>query len=295
MNCRSRGLRASGHGVFSQTMTKAISTVGLILTLAALVGCTTVPETGRRQLIITSADQEAQMGLAAFAQIKQEEPVSTNAMANDRVERVGRRIAASVGRALPNAQWEFVVFESNELNAFALPGGKVGVYTGLLALTESDDELAAVMGHEIAHVSSRHSGERFSQQMVATGVAAGTEVFMEAKDVDPKQRQLARAALGAATSVGVMLPFSRLHESEADAIGLRFAAGAGYDPRAAVTFWQRMQKANADRPKPWEFLSTHPSDATRIANLRRLAPQYLELYRTEKDRLDKADEVIGAP
>jgi len=265
----------------------------LVVWLTILVGCTTLPETGRRQMIFTSPAQEAQMGVAAFSQIKQEETISQNVMANDRVTRVGQRIAASVGRELPNAQWEFVVFESDELNAFALPGDKVGVYTGLLALTESDDELAAVMGHEVAHVTSRHSGERYSQQVAAAGIAVSSDMLMEANEVDPQKRAIAQAALGAATTVGVMLPFSRLHESEADAVGLRFAAGAGYDPRAAIRFWQRMQEANANRAKPWEFLSTHPSDETRIANLKRLAPQYEELYERTKARIDQGEPIIG--
>ncbi|WP_221028763.1 M48 family metallopeptidase [Actomonas aquatica] len=260
-----------------------------------LTGCTTVPETGRRQVLLVSADQEAQMGLEAFTQIKQEENVSHNAMLNDRVERVGRRIAASVGRDLPNAKWEFVVFESEELNAFALPGGKVGVYTGLLYLAETDDELAAVMGHEIAHVTSRHSGERMSHQMIAVGATALSEVAMEAKDVDSDKRNIVRAALGVGTSVGVMLPFSRLHESEADAVGLRFAAGAGYDPRAAVTFWQRMMKANEGRARPPEWLSTHPSNETRIRKLSELAPQYLPLYEEAKKRIEAAESGEAPP
>ncbi len=274
--------------------------------LLLLSGCSTVPETGRRQLLLTSADQEAQMGLAAFAQIKEEETVSQNPMLNDRVARVGKRIAASVGRSLPNAKWEFVVFESEELNAFALPGGKVGVYTGILKLAETDDQLAAVMGHEIAHVTSRHSGERMSQQMMAAGATVLSEVTMEAKDVDPEKRNMVRAALGVGTALGVMLPYSRLHESEADAVGLKFAAGAGYDPRAAISFWQRMQTANEGKARPPEWLSTHPSNETRIKNLRELAPRYVPLYEQAKKKYDDAamgegeiaplaEREIGAP
>ncbi len=248
------------------------------------------------------------MGLAAFAQIKKEENISESPVANDRVKRIGQRIAESVGRSLPNAQWEFVVFESDELNAFALPGGKVGVYTGLIKLAESDDELAAVMGHEIAHVSSRHSGERVTHQMIASGITVGSELVMESQDVDDGTRNLARAALGGVTTAGFLLPYSRLHESEADAIGLKFAAGAGYDPRAAITFWQRMQKANEGKASPPEWLSTHPSNATRIRTLSELAPQYLPLYEqakakyeggeigsTEATEGDLADREIGAP
>lgn len=274
----------------------------LLLACAGLAwsGCTTVSETGRSQLILVSAEQEKAMGLSAFSQIKEEEPISTNKMAIDQVNRVGRRIAASVGRELPQAEWEFVVFESEELNAFALPGGKVGVYTGLLNLVESDDELAAVIGHEIAHVTSRHSGERMSQQMLAGVAAIGTEIYMESEDMDSSDRMLTRTALGAATTLGVMLPFSRLHETEADVIGLRFAAGAGYDPRAAATFWEKMKAASEGQGRPPEFMSTHPSPDNRIARLNELAPSLIPLYEQAKAKFDEmemqpiVDREIGA-
>lgn len=229
------------------------------------------------------------MGLTAFQQIKEEEKVSTNVMAIDRVERIGRRIAASVGRSLPNAKWEFVVFDSDQLNAFALPGGKVGVYTGLLNLAETDDELASVMGHEIAHVTSRHSGERVSHQMAAGALAAGSEIAMESKDADPKTRAMIRTALGVGTSVFGILPFSRLHESEADVIGLKFAAGAGYDPRAAAIFWEKMQAASEGGGRPPEFLSTHPSPENRIAKLKALAPELMPVYRKAKAKFEKME------
>src|SRR4051812_35406662 len=135
----------------------------IVLALGLLSGCTTVQETGRSQLMLVSPAQEAQMGLAAFAQVKKEEKVSTDPKVNARIQAIGKRIAASVGREIPNAQWEFVVFDSDTVNAFALPGGKVGVYTGLIKLASSDDEIAIVMGHEIAHVTSRHGAERTSQ------------------------------------------------------------------------------------------------------------------------------------
>lgn len=244
------------------------------------------------------------MGLTAFTQIKETEKISTDPVANDRVKRVGQRIAESVGRALPNAQWEFVVFDSEQVNAFALPGGKVGVYTGLLQLAETDDELAAVMGHEIAHVSSRHSGERYSQQLIAAGLNVVADQGMQMAEVDAQKRQLAMTAFAGGTQLG-LLKFSRIHESEADSIGLRFAAGAGYDPTAAIHFWERMQKANEGQARPPEFFSTHPSDATRIANLKQLAPQYRELYRQAKAKYDAielngplgsgADRAIGGP
>lgn len=261
--------------------------LAVLLAAALFAGCTIVPETGRRQLMLVSSSDEAGMGLEAFAQIKKDEKLSQDAESNARVQRVGRRIAQSVGRELPNAQWEFVLFESDQLNAFALPGGKVGVYTGLLKLAESDDELATVMGHEIAHVSSRHGAERTSQNIAVTGVGLLAGIGMEANDVDPAKRNAILAAYGVGTAVGLMLPYSRLHESEADAIGLRFAAGAGYDPRAAATFWRRMMAANQGQTRPPEFLSTHPAEETRIKNLEALAPQYLPLYENARARADE--------
>ncbi len=249
--------------------------------ILGLAGCAVVPETGRRQLMLIAPAEEAQMGLTAFADIKTKEKISNDAALNARIRRIGERIAKSVGRELPNAQWEFVVFESEQINAFALPGGKVGVYTGLIKLAESDDEIAAVMGHEVAHVSSRHGGERASQQMAAAGGAALAATYMEVKDVDPEKRALILGLYGAGATGAVILPFSRAHESEADAIGLRFAAGAGYDPRAAITFWQKMAKKSGGN-EPLKWFSTHPPTSERIANLQKLAPQYLPLYENAK-------------
>ncbi|MFT3780713.1 MAG: M48 family metallopeptidase [Nibricoccus sp.] len=257
---------------------------GLLAAGVLIVGaCSTVPETGRKQLMLVSPDQESKMGLASFEEIKKQEKISQDPEFNARVRRVGERIAQSVGRELDNAQWEFVVFESDQINAFALPGGKVGVYTGLLKLAKSDDELACVMGHEIAHVTSRHGAERTSQNYAVAGAGIIAALAMEAKDVDPAKRNMVLAAYGVGTTGLIILPFSRTHESEADSIGLRFAAGAGYDPRAAVTFWQRMSAANRGA-KPPEWLSTHPSDETRIKNLQALAPQYMSLYEASKTR-----------
>ena len=256
--------------------------------LSVLTGCSTVKETGRSQLMLVSPSEEAKMGLSAFAQIKQQEKISTDPVLNARIQTIGKRIAVSVGHETPNAQWEFVVFDSPTVNAFALPGGKVGVYTGLIKLSASDDEIAIVMGHEIAHVTSRHGAERTSQNYAIIGVGLAAAVAMETQHVDPAKRNLALAAYGVGASVGYMLPFSRLHESEADSVGLRFAAGAGYDPRAGATFWRKMAAQGGSKPP--EFLSTHPSDATRIANLQALAPQYMTLYQQSKARFQTANQ-----
>lgn len=254
--------------------------VGLAASAGLFSGCTTVTETGRSQLMLVSPAQEAQMGLSSFDQIKKAEKISTDPALNARIQRIGRRIAASVGRDIPNAQWEFVVFDSPTVNAFALPGGKVGVYTGLIKLAASDDEIAIVMGHEVAHVTSRHGAERVSQNYAIAGVGMAAAIGMEVKNVDPAKRNAALAAYGLGSQVAVALPFSRLHETEADSVGLRFAAGAGYDPRAGASFWKKM--AAQGGAKPPEFLSTHPSDANRIANLQKLAVQYMPLYEQSK-------------
>lgn len=274
------------------------------LLIFGLVGCSTVPETGRMQFIDVSPADEAQMGLSAFADIKKQEKISTNAAANAQVQRVGKRIASSMTREIPNAEWEFVVFESDQVNAFALPGGKVGVYTGLLKLAASDDELACVMGHEIAHVSSRHGGERTTQtkytNYALTGGAAITQLIMGYKSAKPETQQMVMGLYGYAApgvaNMGFLLPYSRKHETEADEIGLKYAAQAGYDPRAAATFWRKMAAANSGQTVQGSggtklkfsasslsnLLSTHPSDADRIANLEKLAPSLMPVYEQAK-------------
>lgn len=259
--------------------------MGALLVCGSFSACTTVNETGRSQLMLVSAAQEANMGLSAFQQIKSEEKISTDPALNKRIQKIGKRIAEAVGREVPNAQWEFVVFDSPTVNAFALPGGKVGVYTGLIKLADSDDEIAIVMGHEIAHVTSRHGAERVSQNYAITGVGLLAAIGMEMKDVDPAKRNMALAAYGVGAQVGMALPYSRLHETEADSVGLRFAAGAGYDPRAGARFWKKMAAQGGQKPP--EFLSTHPSDTKRIENLEKLAPQYMELYKKSRARYQK--------
>lgn len=262
--------------------------LALLATAASLLllpACTTVQETGRSQVILMSAAEEASLGVQAFSQIKQQEKVSTDPAVNARIQRIGQRVAAAVGRDLPNAQWEFVVFDSDQINAFALPGGKVGFYTGLINLADSDDEIAIVMGHEVAHVTSRHGAERQSQAMLIGigGVALGVGTRND------KNSEYYMLAYGLSSTLGT-LAYSRNHETEADVIGLRFAARAGYDPRAAVTFWTKMA-AKESGARPPKFLSTHPPSAERIENLKRLVPQYMPIYEQAKASL----AVGGAP
>ena len=258
-----------------------------LLTLAA---CYTNPVTGRKSLVLISQGQEVSLGAASFSDIRAKERVSQDPAANARVQRVGRRIAQAVGDALPDAKWEFVVFDSDELNAFALPGGKVGVYTGLLRLAESDAELATVMGHEIGHVIARHGAERMSEAMVMQlGGAVGAAVI-DAKTDDPQTRQLFELAYGGATTLGRTLPHSRSNELEADRMGAVYAAQAGYDPRAGITFWQKMTaQKNAKEQSGGrlsELLSTHPADAKRIQDLQALMPQVVPIYERNRGRFN---------
>lgn len=242
----------------------------------ALAACTTVTETGRTQLNFIS-DSELQLAASAqFQQMKEQVPLSTNAAYKEQVERVGRRIAAVVQEQMTDAQWEFVVFDDPQVNAFAMPGGKVGVYTGLLKLVDSDDELATVMGHEVAHVSASHGGERVSQATAAQGV--GVLLGYAVKERSELTRQAVATAYGLGVQVGALLPYSRLQESEADEIGLTYAARAGYDPRASITFWEKMAAQSRESGSPPQFLSTHPNPDNRIAKLHELMPDALQVY-----------------
>lgn len=239
-------------------------------------GCTTT-ETGRRQLNLVSAEQEMQLGLSAFDQLKQEVPISNDAEAKALVSRVGTRIAAQAADRLPNAQWEFVVFDSPEANAFCLPGGKVGVYTGLLPIAKNEAGLATVIGHEVAHASQHHGAERMSEAMAiqTLGQAVG--------GLTPqKYAQAAMIAFGLGAKVGRELPHSRKQESEADHVGLLYMARAGYDPEEAVNFWQRFADSHSNQQGPPAFLRTHPLDAKRIAALQALLPEAKAEFRAAK-------------
>ena len=270
-----------------------IGSVSVLAALAlALAGCYTNPVTGRKSLVLLSQGEEVTLGAQSFQEIRQKETVSSDPGLNARVTRVGQRIAQAVGNELPDAKWEFVVFDSKELNAFALPGGKVGVYSGLLRLAESDAELATVMGHEIGHVIARHGAERMSEAMVISGVGALGSAIVEAKTEDPKWKQGFELAYGGAATLGRVLPHSRSNESEADRMGATYAARAGYDPRAAITFWQKMmaQKQAADKGGAGgagglgAIFSTHPADQKRIQDLQALMPQVLPIYEQNKGK-----------
>lgn len=218
--------------------------------------------------MLVSDSQVDQMGASAFQQMRKEIPRSRSAKLNAYVECVARAVTAEVREGNRPASWEVVVFDADEVNAFALPGGKIGVYRGLLDVAQNQDQLATVIGHEIAHVLSRHSAERVSTAMATqTGLA----VVGATGAVSPQTLGL----LGLGAQVGIELPFSRTQETESDMLGLDLMARAGFDPGASVDLWQRM--AEAGGKKPPELLSTHPADSTRIENLRRRLPEAQKL------------------
>ncbi|MGB1127373.1 MAG: M48 family metallopeptidase [Opitutales bacterium] len=241
--------------------------------------CTTVPQTGRSVLHLVSPEQLASDAALHFEQIKQQTAISRDRAQNAMVRRVGERIAYVAAPDMPNTQWEFVVLDDDsQINAFAMPGGKVAVYTGLFKVVKSDADLAIVIGHEVAHIVAGHSAERVSQQILAAGGALALQIGTSHSEMSSEQRRLLLAAYGAGASVGIMLPYSRLHESEADEIGLLYAAKAGYDPRTAIEFWRRMEAEKGFSPP--EFLSTHPSGTTRMTRLHALMPRAMQVYRS---------------
>jgi len=242
-----------------------------VLVALVIAACATSP-TGRQQLQLFPASQMSTMGADAYVQLQENESVIEDGPLVDYVQCVTDAIVPQIPEAYRDQAWEVTVFESEQVNAFALPGGKMGVYTGLLDVAENADQLAAVVGHEIAHVMAEHANERMSTQM-ATVVGLGALRVAAGDDPD---RQRAMAALGLGAQVGIILPFSRLHESEADEIGLELMANAGFDPRASVALWQNMAEAGGDEPP--EFLSTHPSKNRRIDDLRKAMPSALYLY-----------------
>jgi predicted Zn-dependent protease len=235
--------------------------------LLVLVGCATVPITGRKQLLLLSEGEETALGLQSYQEVLAKEKVSADPAVNALVAQVGSRIAAATGKSY---QWEFkVVDKPDTVNAFCLPGGKVVVYTGLLPVAADEAGLATVIGHEVAHAIARHGGERVSQGLLTN---VGIEAVMSAMGAkDPNTVNTVAGLLGAGVQMGVMLPFSRDQESEADRLGLIYMAKAGYDPEAALAFWQRM--AAASQGAPPEFLSDHPSDARRIEQIRGWLPE----------------------
>ncbi len=260
-----------------------------IVLLAALIltACATAPYTERSQIMLISAGQENQLGAQAFQQILSKEKVLRDPALQAVVDRIGWRIATAAART--DFQWQFVIIDNPKMaNAFALPGGKVAVYTGMFPVAKTEGGLAAVMAHEVGHVLARHGGERLSHGLLAQMGAAAVQVGMAGSNPGVVQGVMVAYGLGA--NVGVLLPYSRLQESEADQIGLILMAQAGYDPREAVQLWQRMAKQ--DRQAPPEFLSTHPSPGTRIQELERLMPKALTYYRPTPEQIPESTRLL---
>ncbi len=214
------------------------------------------------------------MGLQSYQEVLKKSKISTDPAMNDLVRRVGTRIAAATGRS--NYQWDFKVIEEQQANAFCLPGGKVAVYTGILPITKDEAGLAVVLGHEVSHAIARHGAERVSQNLLVEVGLAGTMAALSKGD--PKTVQNVGALLGAGASVGLLLPWGRAQESEADHLGLIYMAKAGYDPHVARDLWLRMAEASKGSGRPPEFLSTHPAEATRVKQIEGWIPEAMQYY-----------------
>ena len=255
----------------------------LVCALLLLSGCGSVPVTGRKQMLLVSDSEVLTSSLTQYSEYMKSAPLSTDAKGKAMVTRVGKKIAAATEKYLnenglanevKNFAWEFNLVKDNQMNAFCMPGGKIVVYEGLLKLVSSDDELAVVVGHEVAHAVAKHSNERISQQLLTQ---YGAQVLNEAlSNKSARIQQIGNTVYGLGAQYGVTLPFSRKHESEADYMGLIFMTMAGYNPNVAITFWQKMSTSGgASVP---EFMSTHPSDATRINDIKKYLPE-LENYK----------------
>jgi predicted Zn-dependent protease len=266
-------------------MKKLQTELFVILIMALLIQfCSLVPLTGRRQLSLVSDADMLSTSFVQYDQFLKENKLSTNTVQTNMVKGVGKRIQNAVvtyfarnnlTQELNGFAWEFNLIESNEVNAWCMPGGKVVVYSGILPVTQDETGLAVVMGHEIAHAVAKHSNERMSQALLAQ---LGGETLAAALQQKPQQTQeIWMAVFGAGVQLGAILPYSRLQESEADHLGLIFMAMAGYNPNGAVEFWQRMsQNAGA---KPPEFLSTHPSDQSRIQKIKAEIPEAMKYFK----------------
>jgi predicted Zn-dependent protease len=257
-----------------------------------LAACESAPVTGRSQLMLVSESEERRMGEQAYSQLLSREIPVQEGWARTTVERVGGRIAAAAEHPPPNLwkvphyDWEFRTIHKPVVNAFCLPGGKIGVYTGLLTVVQSDAELAAVIGHEVAHALARHSAERLSDQRAATVALTAASVALavlgaRSGTTSPGTSaalSVAALAAGAGVTYGVLLPMSRKQESEADHIGLVLMALAGYDPHAAIALWERLASLNKGQ-KGAQWLSTHPTDDARIADIKSWVPEAMKYYR----------------
>ena len=273
---------------------RGVATGTMLAAVPAISACTTNPETGTSQFILVSEGQLAQMAASSWADVKKQEKTLSGTSYNRKLESIGGKIATASGRG--NQNWEYAVFDSETKNAFVMPGNKVGFYKGIMDFTDNDDQIAGILGHEVGHVTGRHAAERISQQMAGQAAVIGGTLYgssqyqKRCKDMEAqyasggytnaerqaiqkcyndasRNTQLTQAALGAGLMVGIILPYSRRHELEADTLGAKYMYTAGYDPRQAANLWDKMAAANTNRGPSW--LSTHPDPEYRAENLRR--------------------------
>jgi len=240
----------------------------LVLIGLVIAGCTKTPVTNRSQFIILSPQEEMSMGATEAKKVVETSKVSTDRVLQARIKRIGERIAAVSGHS--EYSWEFTVIDDETPNAFCLPGGKVFFYTGILKITENDDQIATVMGHEIAHALARHGAERMSMQ---TASNLGAQVLAAALNVPSQYQGLYSQAYGVTSQLGLILPYSRKFENEADQIGVYLMWKAGYNPAQALKFWENMAAISKTSNKAPAFLSTHPADEERIRAIREYIPQ----------------------
>lgn len=237
--------------------------------------CSRNPYTGKKSLLLLSEETEISQGEQAYQEVLKKERVITSGRQYQVLQRVSQRLAAVANR--PYFQWEFKLIDKNIPNAFCLPGGKIAVYTGILSVAKNEAGLAAIIGHEIGHALARHGGQRVSQNiLLQSGMALGA-LAASTKIEDKQKRNMIMAALGVGATVGIVLPYGRKHEYEADAIGIELMSKAGYDPRESVRLWQRMGQLSGGKSPP-EFLSTHPASSNRSERLNQLVPKYLPIY-----------------
>lgn len=257
--------------------------IGAILGLLFLAACIRLPETGQRVLLLTSPQQENQLGEDGYREVLAKAKLNRDSRLNAILRRVGDRIAAQTQAA--GFQWEYALIESQEQNAWCMPGGKIAVYTAILPIMADEAGMAAVLGHEVAHATLRHAGQRISEQMLVNLGLSLADVSLR----NSQHHDMLLGLLGVGTTVGVTLPYSRGHETEADRIGLKYMARAGYDPRQALAFWQRFARSGSGAPP--EFLSTHPGSATRIEDLQRWMPEALQLYQAAPQPLGAGERL----
>jgi predicted Zn-dependent protease len=232
------------------------------------------PETGRVSHVGMTTEQEAALGLQSYQQVLSQSRTIDSGPELEMVRRVARRLASATGKAGGSFEWQVSLVAENQQNAFCLPGGKIVVYTGILPVTANESGLGTVLGHEMAHATSRHGAQRVLQQNLAQTAMNGIAVSLS--DMSYDQQRTIMGALGAGAQYGILMPFGRKDESEADEIGLMYMARAGYDPRESIHFWERMEQNSQAQPP--EFLSTHPSHGTRIAQLQAVMPKAMEEY-----------------